>query len=257
MKTVVHLSDLHFGRDDPAVVRALIDSVVRIDPDVVAVSGDLTQRARRRQFRRARAFLDALPFPRVVVPGNHDVPLFNLLARFIDPLRGYRRAIAHDLEPVYRDEGLVVAGMDTTHPSTWKDGRIHQRAVARICGIAQDGDARAVTVLVAHHPFEDQPALEALIGCGVDVFLTGHLHVSTTTHTASRYRTATRSAVVVEAGTAASTRLREQTNAFNVLRLSQAAITVERRDWRPVGFVTADEQHFLRTPAGWIGGEPY
>src|SRR5207253_1287181 len=80
MRTIVHLSDVHFGRVDAAIVAPLVDTIRAIAPDLVAVSGDLTQRARRAQFRAARAFLDRLPVPQLVVPGNHDVPLFNLPA---------------------------------------------------------------------------------------------------------------------------------------------------------------------------------
>src|SRR4051812_30342881 len=101
MRTIVHLSDIHFGRVDPLVVEPLVRAVCESAPDLVAVSGDLTQRARRRQFREARAFLGQLPFPLLAVPGNHDVPLFNLAARWLDPYGGYRRHIAKDLEPVY------------------------------------------------------------------------------------------------------------------------------------------------------------
>src|SRR5215207_10870058 len=96
MRTIVHLSDLHFGAANPVLVSALIHDVRQLAPDVVAVSGDLTQRARRTQFRAARDFLEALPAPQVVVPGNHDVPLYNVFARFAMPLRGFREHVADD-----------------------------------------------------------------------------------------------------------------------------------------------------------------
>ncbi|MGZ8265598.1 MAG: metallophosphoesterase, partial [Burkholderiales bacterium] len=99
MRTLVHLSDLHFGRVNEAVLGPLARRIGAIAPDVVVVSGDLTQRARKRQFRAARAFLDTLPTPQIVVPGNHDIPLYNVFARFLTPLRNYRRYIGNDLEP--------------------------------------------------------------------------------------------------------------------------------------------------------------
>jgi len=101
MSTIAHLSDIHFGRVDSTVVDALIDTLTAVAPDLVALSGDLTQRARSGQFRAARRFLDRLPRPLLVVPGNHDVPLFNLAARFLDPFGGYQRHIQEDLEPVF------------------------------------------------------------------------------------------------------------------------------------------------------------
>src|SRR5688500_9138715 len=107
MRTIIHLSDLHFGASDPALVSAVIDEVTRLAPDVIAVSGDLTQRARHSQFRSARAFLEALPAPAVVVPGNHDVPLYNLFARFAAPVRSVHR---HNGRRIYQfvddEEGM-------------------------------------------------------------------------------------------------------------------------------------------------------
>ncbi len=103
MRTIAHMSDLHFGRTDSTVVKALITFVNEIKPDLVAVSGDLTQRARSWQFQEARAFLDALPKPQIVIPGNHDVPLYNVFARFVSPLDKYRRYITDHLCPVYVD----------------------------------------------------------------------------------------------------------------------------------------------------------
>src|SRR5215213_12041328 len=103
MRTLVHISDLHFGRLDPRTVPALRDAILASRPDILVVSGDLTQRARNAQFASARRFLDSLPVPRVVVPGNHDVPLYNLMARWLWPLAAYRRHIEDDIEPFYAD----------------------------------------------------------------------------------------------------------------------------------------------------------
>src|SRR3954464_5604942 len=108
MRTLVHLSDLHFGRTDQNLVKPLIKTIGEIKPDLVAVSGDLTQRARSHQFVAARAFLDALPKPQIVVPGNHDIPLRNILLRFVSPLDKYRQYITHDLLPFYSDDEIAV-----------------------------------------------------------------------------------------------------------------------------------------------------
>src|SRR5258706_15051509 len=106
MRTLVHLSDIHFGRVDQAIINPLIQTICDLNPAVVAVSGDLTQRARAREFKDARAFLDALPRPQIVVPGNHDIPLHNVFLRFARPLDKYRRYISKDLSPSYADEEL-------------------------------------------------------------------------------------------------------------------------------------------------------
>ena len=268
-RVVVHLSDLHFGREDRIVVSALTDEIARLAPDLVAVSGDLTQRARRGQFQRARAFLDALPFPRLVVPGNHDVPLFNIVARVLDPLGGYRRYITSDLHPTFVDPMLVVVGTDTTRPTRLKAARISDTDIARVGRMLREAPEDTVKIFVGHHPFEapsDAPradaapprrdevserVLHAFTQAGVDVFLTGHLHVSYTGHTAHRYNVGGRSAIVVEAGTATSTRLRENANAFNVLHIDADLITVDRHEWQGSRFGVIDSQRFRRTDAGW------
>src|SRR2546422_11690571 len=118
MRTVVHLSDLHFGRVDHNLLAPLVKSVTSIKPDLVAVPGDLTQRARSHQFREARAFLDLLPQPKIVVPGNHDVPLHNVYSRFVQPLTKYRRYISEDLQPFFADEEIAVIGVNTARSLT-------------------------------------------------------------------------------------------------------------------------------------------
>ena len=113
MRTIVHLSDLHFGRIDPAILDPLAALIVSMRPDVVVVSGDLTQRARKAQFQGARAYLDRLPKPQVVVPGNHDVPLYRVWERFLSPLGKYRRHFDDDLEPDFIDDEIAVIGINT------------------------------------------------------------------------------------------------------------------------------------------------
>src|SRR5215216_6107299 len=125
MKTILHFSDIHFGGGQaPNWAEAILAEVDAIKPTLVVVSGDLTQRARTAQFREARAFLDRINAPLIVVPGNHDVPLWNVFNRFMAPLEKYRRWITDKLNPVYEDDALFVMGIDTTRSFTIKGGRI-------------------------------------------------------------------------------------------------------------------------------------
>ena len=267
MRTIVHLSDVHFGRVDERLVDPLVAAIREMAPDLVAVSGDLTQRARRGQFRQARAFLDQLPFPRLVVPGNHDVPLFNVAARFLDPYRGYRRHIAHDLEPVHHDEELIAVGMNSARSLPFHGGgRLNEAQVVRAAARLRSAPPEAVRMVVTHHPF-DLPAghgdehligrsgmaMQHLAAAGADLFLAGHLHVSHVGHTAGRYRIAGHSALVVQAGTL-STRARGEVNTINVLRLERPRITVERHSWdeSAQAFRPSWSGTFRHTPEGWF-----
>jgi 3',5'-cyclic AMP phosphodiesterase CpdA len=267
MKKIVHLSDLHFGRIDPALVSPLAEAVNEAAPTVVVVSGDLTQRARSHQFQEARAFLDRLPRPQVVVPGNHDVPLYDVLSRFARPLEKYRRFISEDAEPVYEDDEMVVAGVNTARSLTRKYGRVNEGQVARLRERLCKYPDEVLKVVVTHHPFDvpagadereivgrAQMAMETLAACGADLLLAGHMHVSHAGRTAERYQIRGHSALFVQAGTATSTRGRGEANSFNVIRLKHPHIQVERRVWKPEAgaFARANAETFRHTAGeGW------
>src|SRR5437763_2204567 len=124
MRTIAHISDVHFATENPAVVEGLLSDLKTIGPHLVAVSGDLTQRALRSEFAAARAFLERIPFPHVIVPGNHDIPLYDVGRRFLRPLHRYRRFITADLSPSYHDDEIAAVGVNTARSATWKNGRI-------------------------------------------------------------------------------------------------------------------------------------
>jgi 3',5'-cyclic AMP phosphodiesterase CpdA len=266
MRTLVHLSDLHFGRLDERIIEPLIERIASVHPDLVAVSGDLTQRALGRQFQHARAFLDRLTFPKIVVPGNHDVPLYNIAARVLDPFGKYRRHIAGDLEPSHIDSEIAVVGLNSARAFiTGGRGRLNDEqidsAVARFNAVSSG----LIKVVVTHHPFdlpEGYPdahlvgraamAMTRLATVDADLFLAGHLHVSHVGHTAERYKIAGHSALVVQAGTL-SRRGRGELNTFNVLRIARPEMTVERYSWERggSGFERSFAGKFQYTPEGW------
>ena len=269
MRKIVHISDLHFGAADALVAERLAESIDEMRPDLVVVSGDLTQRARRSQFREARAFLDRLEFPQLIVPGNHDVPLYNVVGRFANPLENYRRYITSDLEPFYLDEELAVAGVNTARSLTIKGGRISRSQIEKIRSqMCEIGD-KALKVVVTHHPFdvaEDEDegsivgraelAMPAIASCGADVFLSGHMHVSHVGHSARRYYLpGGYSALIVQAGTAISSRSRGEGNSFNLLEFENPSLTIHRFECRTPaqGFGTVSAEHFSRTSQGWAG----
>jgi 3',5'-cyclic AMP phosphodiesterase CpdA len=248
MRTLVHLSDLHFGRVDDKLLDPLRECIEGIAPDVLVVSGDLTQRAKSEQFEAARAYLDTLPGPQIIVPGNHDISLYNVFRRFVQPLKRYKRYITDDLSPSFVDDEIAVIGVNTARSLTIKDGKVDKAQVEEIrqqlAGIGKD----VVKIVVTHHPF-DLPqgqddddlvdrapkAMQAFAECGVDLLLSGHMHLSHANNTSERYRISEYAALVVQAGTATSTRGRGETNSFNVIRVDSARVEVDRYGWDDVG----------------------
>jgi 3',5'-cyclic AMP phosphodiesterase CpdA len=265
MRTLVHLSDLHFGRVDEQLLAPLHETVHALQPDVVVVSGDLTQRARSGQFCEAKRFLSYLPQPQIVVPGNHDIPLYNVAARFLTPLVKYKRYITEDMAPAYVDDEIAVLGLNTARSLTFKDGRVNREQMAALHA-RFDALPRDVTrVVVTHHPFdlpetyddEDlvdraEMAMGVFAQCGVDLLLAGHLHTSHSQSSAERYKISGYAALVVQAGTATSTRGRGESNSFNVIRIEHDRIEVERYSWNESGaFLPATLEVFIRTGDVW------
>ncbi len=267
MRTLVHLSDLHFGRVDVELLDPLRELVHRIAPTVVVVSGDLTQRAKSEQFEEARAWLDTLPGPQIIVPGNHDISLYNVFRRFVLPLDRYKRYITDDLDPVYIDDEIAVLGVNTARSLTFKDGRVNKEQVAKIRETLAGLPPEVVRVVVTHHPFDlpdgctDEDdlvdrahmAMDAFAGSGVDLLMAGHLHKSHAGNTMARYKISEYAALVVQAGTATSTRGRGEVNSFNVIRTEQDKIEVDRYGWDSVHkqFQLLATEKFMRSGNVW------
>ncbi len=264
MRTIAHLSDLHFGRIDHEVLEALISDLTMVRPSLVVISGDLVQRARKRHFRAARAFLDRLPAPWLVVPGNHDIPAYNLLARFTMPFRNYRRYITPDLSPFIEDDEIAVLGINTARPLilNFAHGRINHRQIEHIVTAFRDVPARVFKILVTHHPFLPSPdkpsgkillgrareALPALETCGIDLLLAGHFHRGFSGKITDHHRHLTRPILAAHASTATSTRLRDEPNGYNLITVAEPSVTFEERVWTGYGFSASECDTYARTP---------
>lgn len=255
---ICHLSDLHFGRHDPRIAEALAADVVAQAPDLVVVSGDFTQIGSEAEFIAARQFLDGMELPYFAVPGNHDVPARNLLRRLFNPYGWYRRYIADELEPVFEQDGVVIAGIRTSRRAraelNWAHGSISRGQLERLAARLEATTPGAVRIVVAHHPLMqpegpvEKPmrlvrradeALETFARLGVRMVLSGHFHLSyTRNHGAAVEATPTgltqaagAPILVAQAGSAVSTRLRGEANGYNVVDIANGQITVTVREW--------------------------
>ena len=267
MPRLVHLSDLHFGAHDEELVDAVERQVDELKPDLVVVSGDFTQRAKTEQFREACLFLERLQdhgHEVLGVPGNHDVPLYDVLRRFLSPLARYRRFIDDSLCPFVELPGIAVLGINTARSLTFKDGRINQDQVAFIRDTFSRTPRDAFRVLVTHHPLfalevgdeitpaigRQELALDAIQEAGVDMLLAGHNHHAST-HSASDLVTRAGSALVVQAGTATSTRVRDQDQSFNTIDVADADVTITVNAWKGGRFVPLDAQRYAWEQGRW------
>ena len=267
MPRLVHLSDLHFGAHDDRIVEAVEAYVDELKPDLVVISGDFTQRARTEQFKDACRFLERLQkagHEVIGVPGNHDVPLYDVLRRFLSPLARYRRFIDESLCPFVELPGVAVLGINTARSLTFKDGRINEEQVAFIRDTFARTPTNSFRILVTHHPLlalqvgdnmtpaigRQELALDAVQDAGVDMLLAGHNHHAETHH-AGDHVTRAGGALVVQAGTATSTRVREQAQSFNTIDVANASVKITVNSWNGERFVAEDANRYAWEDGRW------
>ncbi len=240
MTRIVHLTDLHFGSERRDLVGPLGDALRAVQPGLVVVTGDLSHRARAAQFRQAVGFLRGLGLPFMVVPGNHDLPVLNPLARLLDPFGSWRGQVAADPAPVVAVGDMRVFGANTADPYRWRRGILRATDVRRIEAELARGAGGAINVLACHHPFVEPPgfergetkgardALPGLIRAGIGVILTGHLHnweIGLGVTEASP-----QPVLMVQTGTALCDREGERDHGFSVLEARGGRLTVT--PWR-------------------------
>lgn len=252
MRILAHLSDLHFGRTDEKVVEALIADLHHHRPDLIIVSGDLTQRARSAQFTEAKAFLDRLPAPALVVPGNHDLaPLYRPFSRLFRPRARFRHHLpGHQDDPVWADDEIVVLGLDSTRALRWKEGRLRRTHLAHVSQCLADTPPEACRVVFMHHPMSANVLghpFEALAERDVDLVLTGHVH-----HThVEMIAGATKSCILVQSSTATSTRLRGDANGYSLIHVDMPHMEITVQGWTGETFHQIRHEHFNKTADGW------
>lgn len=265
LKKIVHISDLHFGTVGEKISEIIITDINRLKPDLLIVSGDLTQRARKSQFRSAKKFLDKLEGKKIIVPGNHDIPLFNIFMRFLLPLTNYQNIITADLFPFYEDETIAVLGINSARSLTWQSGRISEEQIkflrAKLCPI----DKSIFKIIVTHHPFIPPPgnlgiklvgrsaeALKIIDNCNVDLLLAGHLHLGYSGDVRPFYPSHGSSIISAQAGTAVSNRIRKEPNGYNFIQVNKEEIFITIREWDGHIFKEAAATHYYKKMNEWV-----
>lgn len=233
MSVILHLSDTHFGSEQAEVTAALLQLAQEIRPDIAILSGDVTQRARRSQFADARRFLDHLTASaKLVIPGNHDIPLFNLFARVFNPYGNYRRAFGQVLEPQFSNQDVLVIGVNATRPWRHADGEVSAQQIERVSQQLQRASAAQLCIVAVHQPvyveresdranlLHGHPqAIKAWAAAGADLILSGHIHLAYMRNLGEALPDVTRPVWTISAGTAVSTRIREgKPNSVNLIR---------------------------------------
>lgn len=258
MRRIIHISDLHFGRIRPETVDRLLAHINELNPDVVAISGDLTQRARASQFLEARSFLDRLRFPYVVVPGNHDVPLFNLYGRFFEPFKNYCKYISENLTPCFYDGEILVQGLTTARSRTISGGKLRDQHVQEAIARIRDAAPGIVKLIVTHHPLALFGVLDGVHApyfrdVPVDIYLCGHLHQSQVQVTSKLTDELHHSALLIQSGTSTSSRLRHESNAFNMIEVELPQIRVRHYLYQDdtSAFSSTGFQIFQLSKSGW------
>ncbi|TCS39316.1 3',5'-cyclic AMP phosphodiesterase CpdA [Paucimonas lemoignei] len=261
MSVLLHLSDTHFGTEQAPVSKALLRLAAEVRPDIALLSGDITQRARLRQFTAAREFMDALAAPvKLVIPGNHDIPLFDLPSRIFSPYGNYHKTFGRSLEPSFADPNLLVLCLNTTRPWRHKDGELSREQIGRVASRLQSATSRQLRIVVVHQPIQvisDSDSVNLLHGhrdaakrwaeAGADLILSGHIHFPYVRMLNGSADGRNRPVWIVSAGTAISSRVRQgHPNSVNLIRYDAQHVRreciVERYDYhaKPERFVIAE-----------------
>ena len=256
MSVLLQISDPHFGTEQPPVVDALLTLANSLTPELVVFSGDVTQRARAAQFAAAKSFAGRLPAQAIVaIPGNHDIPLFNVFARALNPYAGFESAFGSDLEPRYSSESLFVLCLNTTRPTRHKDGEVSAEQIERVSHLMQGARPEQLRIVVVHQPVhvirtQDienllhgyKDAVCAWAGAGVDVVMGGHIHLPYVRALNDHISGLKRRIWAVQAGTAVSHRVRhEAPNSVNVIRFEAGASHTVVEQWN----YAANEKAFV------------
>ncbi|WP_425409209.1 metallophosphoesterase family protein [Hyphococcus sp.] len=268
MTVLAHISDIHFGSVDPQAAESLADQINSANVDGIIVTGDLTQAGRKSEFGQAGAYLRAFQAPVLVVPGNHDTPVYNLTRRFIDPWGRFRDHIHSNLSPELNINDVYVVGLNSARRANltldWSLGRLSSRQLDEASRKLRQAEKNALKLVAFHHPVLPGPgragmavikrparAISSFASAGADALLTGHAHIAR----ADLHETGERSIIITAAGTATSTRTRGEAPSYNLLSWNGAELSIAIHRYTSRGYEKEAVKSFLRKDETWNTAE--
>lgn len=265
MTRILHLSDPHFGAVDLAIAGIFLEQARALAPDLTILSGDLTMRARRRELADAKAFVNQLPEPRLLIPGNHDIPLLDHpLERFFKPFERFRETFGGNLEPEFSGAGVHVVGLNSSRAfglhADWSEGRLSKAQLAGISRRFSNSPPGTLRILVLHHPLLElqvagravvkplRELLQAIAGARVDLVMCGHFHRSQLHAAGLTHQWKT---VISQAPTVCSTRLQGEPQGFHEFQIQEDRMEAIHHVFLEGRFVRAGSSTFWRSETGW------
>lgn len=261
MTLIAHLSDLHFGKEILKRKGALKTLLEKTSPDLIVITGDLTQRATLRQYQASQEFLQDLPTDYLAVPGNHDLSIHRLYERFQNPWKKWELFINKETEPVFQTENVLLMGLNTVstkgYKLNWARGRIKEEQIQQVTNRMDTNAASAINVLALHHPLwlpekyrhrkrvgNSIIALKAFRRGGLDLILSGHIH-----HGFVKLKSGI---ILCNAGSAFSRRLKSgQKNEFNLISLKKTDIQIKKVAWTTDDYQLTGKWQFKKTDGNW------
>lgn len=242
---LLHISDLHFGFHEPEIVTTFLEEVHRIAPDLIFISGDITQRAKPSQFREAKQFISTLPCPVLTVPGNHDIPLYNIFRRSIWPFYAYKRYISRSLQVSFENETIRILGLSSVDSGKIKDGTLSPKSLRMIEKFFST-QGKKWNILFFHHNFSyfeglhkplenEKEIIEYLKRSTVDIVCTGHLHYA---NIGTIKRNDGKECTLLHAGSLMCSRSKDKLNSYYQIELSSESLKLEWRVLDGNEFVT-------------------
>jgi len=262
MKKIIHISDLHFGTENSEVVNHLIGDINDINPNVVVVSGDLTQRAKTKEFIKVKSFLKNLECHTVVIPGNHDIPLYNIWDRIVNPFKKFNKYF-YEADRYYSDDKLEIMGLNSVRNLRWKSGKLSTVQLKIGAEEFRKSDKNLVRILVIHHNlfhvsskrdavkiFRTKLLQSWLMKNNIDLILFGHDHKSMVQPILFDDDN-TIDFILLQAGTSTSNRTRQCPNSFNIVEISNYDCNIKVMEYQEDKFELVSNQHFAKESSGW------